>query len=331
MPRKTQGPSKKKAKANVPSEKENEAPATAVAETVAAPSPAAVPITAAQEVVSDPAIKDKNAPVATAADASALVLSKDEAKFILQLRNELEVNKKPAELEDGGEEPSAEESAYAGVFAPTSTLNSVHAHCLGIVPLEPLELRSAVQDALSESKTWEGPQRKMICASLKKAMPILGEKLIGEKGLPVPVSFSADRVVEAYGHILERHLIFTRVLLKRRGKRRAASIESGSDDDDGSVTISAKAKVEEQKALKAVTAEIEESLRIGKEIYSEDHLYECERLLVDWMQWQNPEDGSEQSSTCPKSVRIFVNRCRMLTSNHTLKAMLKNASMSLSC
>ena len=44
-----------------------------------------MPIDAAQEVANDPAIKNKNAPVASATDAPALVLSNDEAKFILQL------------------------------------------------------------------------------------------------------------------------------------------------------------------------------------------------------------------------------------------------------
>ena len=85
MPRKTQGPSKKKTKADVPVEKENVVAATTVAETVAVPSPATVSIDAAQEVANDPAIKNKNAPVASATDAPALVLSNDEAKFILQL------------------------------------------------------------------------------------------------------------------------------------------------------------------------------------------------------------------------------------------------------
>ena len=76
MPRKTQGPSKKKSKVNVPVEKENTAPAEAAASLTNA--------TAVVEV-SGPDIKDKNTSVVeeSQAPATALVLSADEAKSIV--------------------------------------------------------------------------------------------------------------------------------------------------------------------------------------------------------------------------------------------------------
>ena len=230
-------------------------------------------------------------------------MTEEEINFIRQFRtNDSESAERVREQQErdvANEEPSVEEDPYVRVFTPTSTLNSVHDHCLGIVPLEPLELREAVEEVLEESKRWTGPQKKMVHSPLSKVMSILGEKLIGENDLPQPTSFSPDRVVESYTTILERHLVFTKVLLKRKSKGRKTCETSTSEDDDSTEkgSSSRKASKEEQKALKAVTKEIEESLRIGLRKYTGQHLYKCERLLVMYKQYQNPEDDSEQPST----------------------------------
>ena len=73
---------------------------------------------------------------------------KDEEKRLQEQREKDEVNEKPRE----------EESDYVSISPPTTTLNSVHCHCKGIVPLKPLELRSAVGKALETAKSWDESQ-----------------------------------------------------------------------------------------------------------------------------------------------------------------------------
>ena len=165
---------------------------------------------------------------------------------------------------------------------------------------------------MQKSKSWKEEELEVVFHSLAEALPKLAETLIAKKGLPVPVSFSPQRIKQAYEQILQRHLMFTQFLLKRKDKQKGTgdSSDSGesSDKEDGGSGGSSKSGKEEKKALKAVTKEVEESLRIGKDSYSEEHLYECERLLVEYNAWQNPEDGSEQKATCPRSVRAFMQR-----------------------
>ena len=310
MPKKALIPSKKKAKKN----SQSEGKLTADAESTTAVLPVKeVGVTAP---AGGPANKDKIQKKADKTQQSpatkepVLVPTEEELKFIAQLRNNDKNAEKrmqeQAKKDTANRQPSPEEMTYAAIFAPTTTLNSVHAHCLGIVLLEPLELRDAVAEALKDAKAWDANQKALVRSALAKAMPSLGEKLVGERGLPVPESFSAERMVEAYIHILERHLAFTKILTTRRkSKRRSDSSED--DAENGERRDSRKDKSEEM-ALKAVTKDIEESLRIGKEEYPSEHLYECERLLVEYRQWNNPEDGSVKPATISRTVRDFIKR-----------------------
>ena len=82
-------------------------------------------------------------------------------------------------------------------------------------------------------------------------------------------------------------------------------MESSGKDDEG-IGGSADEKNEEKKALKTVTKEVEDSLRIDSQSCSDDHLYEYKRLLMNYKSCRNPEDGSDQKSTCPKRVCEFM-------------------------
>lgn len=302
-----------------------ESPVPAEAEPVANPSP--VPA-GEQAVAKEATAVVENNDAVDVTVSNEFVVSAAERQFIEQMRiddrNAKERLDRQENVDRKKEAPSAEEIAYAGIFtqpseeeayaeifSPTSTLNDVHAHCLGVVRLRPLELRDAVTKAVSDVGTWTHEQKDSVCSAIRQALPILAKELIKMEGLPVPASFSRDRVIQAYKQILERHLAFTRVLTERKSNRRGergSSDESSDEERTGEKSASKSAKREEKKALQAVTKEVEESMRIGKDSYSSDHLYECERLLIEYKSWQNPGDGAEQKATCPKSVRDFMKR-----------------------
>ena len=138
--------------------------------------------------------------------------------------------------------------------------------------------------------------------------------LIGEGGLPVATTFSPDRLVEAYINILERHLAITRVLEKRRSRRRrreelsSSGLSGSSSESDTPTSTDKTSNREEKKALKKLTKEVETALRIGENEYPAEHLYECERLLVEYQKWHDPEDGSEQPATAPMGIRQFIKK-----------------------
>ena len=90
------------------------------------------------------------------------------------------------------EAPSADEEKYASVFAPVSTLNEVHVHCMEIVGLHPKELRKAVKQALAQGEKWDTSQKEMVKPSVAKSLPALGKLLLHEPDLPVPRSFSTE-------------------------------------------------------------------------------------------------------------------------------------------
>ena len=261
-----------------------------------------------------------DAEVVVVADATAttpkdLVLSVEEIELIKRLRSDDKQAAKYREVQSAknkaAEEPSAEEKAYTSIFAPVQTLNEVHAHCCGIVKLDPWELRKAVEKAFTQAKKWGSEQKTALKDALANALPSLGKGLVGENDLPVPKSFSPGRVAEAYMNILERHLALTRTLKQRKRDKHSSSLSSSGESassDEGDAASSKRVKKEEKRSLKQLTKEVEESLRIGENTYSSDHLYECERLLVAYKEWKDPEDGSEQPATCPVEVRDFVKK-----------------------
>ena len=216
MPRKSR--QSKKSKAVESSTAEN-------AEAMAPPSPPPAPMEVEPAVVPDGANGQeidctaetqevREIPVDTGANTD-MILSEEERKLIEQLRS----NDKDAQsrilrqtaVERANEAPSVEEEAYADllpsnndeaayaeIFSPTATLNSVHAHCMGLIRLRPLELRKAVEEALQKAKSWKEDELEVVFHSLAEALPKLAETLIGKKGLPVPVSFSPQRIKQAY-------------------------------------------------------------------------------------------------------------------------------------
>ena len=258
---------------------------------------------------------------AAAADASALTLTEEELEFIMQARRD---GKKAADYKkatpqgktasnekvaSAGVHP--EEAAYAGISGDNTILNEVHAHCLGIVKLDALQLRKQATTALAKVKTWEmipGAKDK-VRAGIIKALPVLGKELLKIEGLPAPKSFSADKVVETYKEILTRYLSLTKCLVPKQKKKVRYEDEEGesgdsSDEGDKVVTKSSKLK----KEITKHTREVERALRIAEESYPESHLYECERMLKAYKQWRDPRDPSERKATIPKDVRSFVSK-----------------------
>ena len=140
-----------------------------------------------------------------------LTLSPEEIAFILQARSDgkkAEAYKKATPQGKGGQvaQPASasvhpQEEAYADILGENAILNEVHAHCLGIVRLEPLQLRAQAKTALAKAKTWAllpGANEKVRDA-IASALPLLGKELLKlKKELPVPTSFSADKVAETY-------------------------------------------------------------------------------------------------------------------------------------
>ena len=245
-------------------------------------------------------------------------VSEAEKKFLQDLRLNDAKAKENAEKQNEEDAvsalPNPEEEAYEAVFAPLSVLNKVHLHCTGVVNIPQAALRKLVKEALAQAKSWDDEEKKIVKKAVAKALPALGEKLIGVKGLPVPKTFSAGRVIQAYVEIYEKHLYLTETLApahgtsRKRRRKRSDSSDSSSSSDSDEDRQKSKTKKAEKKALEAVTKEVEDSLRIGKNKYSSEHLYECERLLCDYKQWKNPQDGASQSATCPKTVREFMQR-----------------------
>ena len=65
---------------------------------------------------------------------------------------------------------------------------------------------------------------------------------------------------------------------------------------------------EVSKAVKWHIKSSERSLRIGEDKYSEEHLYECERLLVEYKRRSDPVNPGAQLKTVPHEVRGFVKK-----------------------
>ena len=254
--------------------------------------------------------------------APQLKLTTEEINFILQARKDgtkAEAYKKtnpqngasPAGA-NGAEEPQTEEAAYANILGNSSVLDEVHAHCLGIVQMDPLTLRGYVATALANAKQWEllpGVKEK-VRGAVVKALPVLARGLLKEEGLPVPNSFSTDKVVETYRDILARFLRITECLSKKRSRRaknkdlsesEEPGDSSGEDSSDGGSD-------KRSKEIKKYTKEVEESLRIGEDDYPDPHLYECERLLKTYKEWRDPMDPTERKATVPREVRSFIKK-----------------------
>lgn len=236
-------------------------------------------------------------------------LSAREKAFIRELRSNqavVEANALPPPPP-----PSADEEAYASILSPVTAFSRVHAHCLGIIGLSSVDLKKEVKKELRISEGWEVEDMEKVKVSLANALPKLGGVLLKKPALPVPSTFSAVRVVEVYRNILERFLMMTKVQKKKPSKRRFRD-RSSSDDysvssDEGSSEAEASAKVV-SKAVKWHIKSAEKSLRIGEESYSEEHLYECERLLVEYKRWSDPVDPGMQLKTVPHEVRGFVKK-----------------------
>ena len=250
-----------------------------------------------------------------------LNLSKEEIEFILQVRRDgkkAEDYRKSTPQGKGASESLAasavvhpEAAAYASITGENAVLNEVHAYCLKIVTLDPMQLRKQVTTALAKAKLWDtipGAKDKAR-PGLVRAMPLLARELLKIEGLPAPKSFSTDKVVETYKDILVRYLSLTECLVPNPRKKVRYADEEGesgdsSDEADKDVAKSAKLK----KEISKHTKEIESALRIGEESYPESHLYECERMLKAYKQWRDPRDPTERKATIPKDVRSFVSK-----------------------
>ena len=98
---------------------------------------------------------------------------------------------------------------------------------------------------------------------------------------------------------------------RNKASRKRVRFESSSDQhsscsDDSSNNTSGSNDV--SKAIKWHIKSSERSLRIGEDKYSDEHLYECERLLVEYKRWSDPVDPGMQLKTVPHDVRGFVKK-----------------------
>ena len=255
---------------------------------------------------------------------SPLQLSKEEREFILQARKDgkkaeaykrstpQNVTAPAAAVETPAEHP--DEAAYARVLGESTILNEVHAHCLDIVRLEPLQLRKYVATALANAKQLSllPEAREKMRSPIIKALPLMAKKLLKEDGLPVPTSFSTAKVIETYSSILTRYLRITECLLKTKDKRarnvRPDDNESGDSSGGDSDAPDGDEDKNKAKEIETYTKLVEESLRIGEVSYPEPHLYECERLLKSYKEWRDPRDPTERRATIPKEVRTFIKK-----------------------
>ena len=60
------------------------------------------------------------------------------------------------------------------------------------------------------------------------------------------------------------------------------------------------------KSLKKEIEKTERTQRIGEDSYPEEHLYDCQRLLISYRSWRDPEKLSQRKKTVPKDVREFM-------------------------
>ena len=91
-------------------------------------------------------------------------LTPDEIAFLIQARKDdkkaeayrksTPQGKATAAAKPASEAVNPQVAAYEDVLGENAILNEVHAHCLGIVQLEPAQLRAQVQTALVKAKTW---------------------------------------------------------------------------------------------------------------------------------------------------------------------------------
>ena len=205
---------------------------------------------------------------------------------------------------------AAEEEAYASILGQVATFSRVHSHCLGVKTLSAKKLNQQVKKELKVSAGWTSGEKDHLKTELAKALPKLGEVLLNKSSLPVPSTFSADRIVEIYRAILERYLRLNKVSRKNSSKKRVrfdySSDDRSSASDDSSNDNSSSNEV--SKAVKWHIKSAERSLRIGEDKYSDEHLYECERLLAEYKRWSDPIDPGMQLKTVPHEVRGFVKK-----------------------
>ena len=204
----------------------------------------------------------------------------------------------------------AEEEAYASILGEIKTFSRVHAHCLGVKKLSDHKLKQQVKKELKVSAEWSDGEKEHLKMELAKALPKLGEVLLKKSSLPVPSTFSANRVVEIYRAILQKYLQSKKSSSHKPSKKRVR-FDSSSDKDSVSGDSSASEDSGSNDMSKAVKWHIkssERSLRIGEDKYSDDHLYECERLLVEYKRWSDPVDPGSQLKTVPHEVRGFVKK-----------------------
>ena len=268
---------------------------------------------AVQQIATD-AVGDEagviNVPIANGGSPN-LVLSAEERAFIREMRSNTatvqadELPRPPAQ--------SADEEAYASILGPVEAFSRVHAHCLGVISLSKSKLIKEVKKELQVSSQWEDEDFEKLRPSLANALPKLGEVLLRRSALPVPSTFSAYRVVEVYRNILERFLMATKMQGKKKSSKGRLRDKSSSDeysvsDKESSSSDEDDEAKEVSKAVKWHIKSSEKSLRIGESSYSQEHLYECERLLVEYKQWSDPIDPSKKLKTVPHEVRKFVKK-----------------------
>ena len=160
------------------------------------------------------------------------------------------------------------------------------------------------------SAAWSDGEKEHLKIEMAKALPKLGEVLLKKPSLPVPSTFSANRVVEIYRAILQKYLHSKKFSSQNPSKKRVRFDSSSGEDsgsDDSSTSEDSRSK-EVSKAVKWHIKSSERSLRIGEDKYSDDHLYECERLLVEYKRWSDPVDPGSQLKTVPHEVRGFVKK-----------------------
>ena len=112
-----------------------------------------------------------------------------------------------------------------------------------IVRLHPRKLREVVKHALAQAEKWDISQKEIVKPSVAKALPALGKVLLSEPDLPVPRSFSAEHIVEAYKIILQKNLSMTRVLANRK-RSPTASVSSSSQAKEVVDVTSNKSKID---------------------------------------------------------------------------------------
>ena len=246
------------------------------------------------------------------AKSPELILSAREKSFIKELRSNTAGD--DADVLPTPPAASADETAYASIMGAVSAFSRVHGHCLGLLHLRTRDLRRAVKKELHIAAGWSASQMERVQVPLSNALPKLGEVLLKKPALPVPLSFSAERVVEAYRNILERFLLLTKGSGKSRGKGALPALRANSSSE-AEYSVSSGDSSDEDTSVKEVSKAVkwhikssEKSLRIGESKYSEEHLYECERLLVEYKRWSDPIDPGAQLKTVPHEVRSFVKK-----------------------